>query len=391
MTNRIEALTRALPLTPPAGCVRLAHTADNHLRLSAGGSTDRGADFKDAFLDVVTKSHERGCHALISAGDLVDRVELSARVAQDLLAVLKRAEDLGLRTFTVQGNHDMAATNPWPKVLGSHLSRVTALDGLTVDFSPVAGLPPMRITGWSFCNPDSMRQQLSGLRLAKSSDVLIWHGPVAELANFQGDHVNLTDFEDLGTAAVLLGDIHKTAYVEVKGSGVLGYPGSTELCNRQDPLTHTFTLIDLAYGPTGWTVMGMELVPVNSRPSKVLRLDDEAQVAKALVEVRAWAEVNHRPGQVFITYSSDLQNVRAMFLEAAGHGSIVRAQSFDRAVMNTVKALDGSGELPKIESYMSSKVQGAWASNLALSLAVMPVGSNYGPALQTACDVYRSS
>lgn len=384
MTAFKDYTSSKLPPAPSEGRLRLAHTADNHLRLTQAGSRERGADFKHAFMDVIHKASRRGCQAVVAAGDLLDKSELSSPVVRDLADVLALTDKLGLQLLTVQGNHDIATPN-WVDVVKHDRSAISVIDNKQVTLQCSAGSPPLRLMGVPFAAPATFRNVLEAVRVAKCVDVLVWHGPVAEFADFHGDYTTLEDFRELGTAAVLLGDIHKTAYTELPGTGLIGYPGATELCKRDEPLQHSFTLIDFVHDGTRWRVEGVELVPVDSRPTKTLRIDSQEQLAKAVDEVRQWAQKSHRPVQIFIKYSSEVDNVRAAITEACGSTlAIVRAESYDRAIMAACAALEQSGTMQGLESYFSRHIADSWGADLAAQLLSAPAGSNYAALLQDA-------
>ncbi len=369
--------TNTLPTVPAAGHLRVAHTADNHLRHSCHGSVARGRDFLHATLDVVLKAHTWGAHVLVMAGDLIDKAEIQTAVARDVKTVLDAADSLGLPLLTIQGNHDLTNGVSWPGVLGRPEQ---VLDNRTEVINGV------RIKGLPFLPPDAMRAKLDELRASRDADILVWHGPIAELAGYEsGSCLKLADFENLGTAAVLLGDIHKCAYVQVAGSGLLGYPGATEIIKKDEPLEHTFTLLDFAPSPAGWRVDGYQHVSVDSRPTKVLRIEDTDSLARAVNDIRAWRTTLERAPQLFVKYASDVPDVRASLAVAAGENAIVRAESFDRAIMQVVNELVQPGRgLPSVVDYAMKKLSGAWEQSLAARLISAEPGANYAEIVKGA-------
>lgn len=376
-----DLMSYKVPSAPLSGTLRIAHTADTHIRLTLSGSRERGIDARTAFEDVLRKAKSRGADAVVVAGDLLDKAELNATVAADMAEILQLAEKLQLLVLTVQGNHDMSSPS-WMEVLGSSFQMVQPIDNKIFKLS-APGKPDLKIHGLPFLPAQKMKSTLSELRAAPGADVLVWHGPVAEFADFQGDNVNLADFENLGTAAVLLGDIHKTAYAWVQGSGCVGYSGATELCKRDEPLTHTFTLFDFSY-QDNWKLTGMELVPVDSRPTKVLRIDSQEQLATARAEVQSWASASHRPVQLFVKYCSEVDDVRRILTEIAGAGAIVRAESYDRITMEACASFVAEGKMPELPKYFAAAIPDEWGAELAAQLLAMPQGSDYAPTIQVA-------
>lgn len=322
----VKAQATILPDRPAAGTVRLAHTADNHLRLSASGSTVRGTDFLQAMLSGVEGAAARGAAAMIVAGDMINAPENLPAVASQLQQVHKLAAAKGLPVLAIQGNHDMAQPS-WIEICGAGRtpdvappSGLSLLENVTVD---VRGL---KVRGMPFMAADALREQLS--RTDISWDVLTWHGSVQEFAKFPTENsIKLEDFAVRSQAAVLLGDIHVCEYYVNPTAGIIGYSGATELCKRDEPLTHTVTLLDFVKTGGAWQCIGFELIPVKHRPVVTLNVDREADLEDALRVVRSKV-LEHGPILVLATYNAKVEGVRAALYAAAGEHGIVRVESY---------------------------------------------------------------
>lgn len=316
-----------LPKTPAKGCVRLVHTADNHLRMSHSGSLERGQDFFRAAMSVVTIAADRGAHAIINAGDMLNSPENLPEVARQLAMIDQECQACNLPMYVVQGNHDFAEPS-WITVqenqaraeAGDEHSGIHLLDGsIKVGKLKILGLPYMP--------PDALRQALAE---AEPHHVLVWHGAVLEFAKFPSE--NIITCEDLTKGpwkAVLLGDIHIRQYLRCNDT-VIGYPGATELCKKDEPLEHSCTVMD--FDTTTGVLVGFEYVPVAHRPVLTLTIADDGELAAALVKVQEQAQVT--PALlVLATYADSVEGVRARLQQAAGSKSIVRATAYSTDAM----------------------------------------------------------
>ena len=357
-----------LPDLPAAGVVRLAHTADNHLRLTANGSTVRGSEFLKALLSGMRKAADRGCNAIVCAGDLVNSPENLPSVARQLLEVHRAAEDYGLPFLAIQGNHDFSKPS-WIEVMSSDGNDELCSPGMHLLDNRTAYIDGLRVHGLPFLQPAELREVLQFSNL--NWDVLVWHGSVTEFAKFPTEGaITLSDFTASHQAAVLLGDIHICEYYQHDTAGGIGYPGATELCKRDEPLTHGIVLLDFARTPTGWACIGTEHVPTWFRPVTALNIQREDEMPKILADLADdWARTNE-PRLVIAQYMSDLVDVRARLQRAAGPESIVRAEGYKGATIPvTAQHLR---DAPSPASYIPGAISDTGLATLATQLAEDP-------------------
>lgn len=333
-----------LKKTPAKGHVRLVHTADNHLRMSHSGSLERGQDFFRAALSVVKIAEERGAHAIINAGDMLNSPENLPAVINQLAQIDRECQAAELPMYVVQGNHDFAEPS-WIKVqemqprtdASNKTSGIHLLDGsIQVGKLKILGLP--------FMSPDELRQTLAE---AEPHHVLVWHGAVLEFAKFPTD--NIITCEDLSKGSwktVLLGDIHIRQYLRCHDT-VIGYPGATELCKKDEPLEHSCTVMDFD-AATG-VMVGFEYVPVDHRPVLTLTISDDASLADAVVQAQQAAVVT--PAFLLLaTYADSVENVRMRLQQAAGPKAIVRAQAYSTATMQAdTRRQDGETDMQPVD------------------------------------------
>jgi DNA repair exonuclease SbcCD nuclease subunit len=329
-----------LKKTPAKGHVRLVHTADNHLRMSSSGSLERGRDFFRAALSVVEIAGERGAHAIINAGDMLNSPENLPEVARQLAMIDQECQARRLDMYVVQGNHDFAEPS-WISVQEMQ-NTTTGLTGGGVkllDGSIQVGR--LKILGLPFMTPDELRKTLAE---AEPHHVLVWHGAVLEFAKFPSE--NIITCEELAKGpwkTVLLGDIHVRQYLRCNDT-VIGYPGATELCKKDEPLEHSCTVMD--FDATTGVLLGFEYVPVAHRPVLTLTIADETALAAAVVQVQQTASVT--PAFLLLaTYADSVDNVRMRLQQAAGPKAIVRAQAYSTASMQ-VDTRRQAGELDKL-------------------------------------------
>jgi DNA repair protein SbcD/Mre11 len=91
--------------------LRIVHTADCHLdapcvSLDAGVRARVRAAEREAFARVCTLAIERRAHALVIAGDLLERSEVGPAALHHALAHLTRVTEAGTAVIVASGNHD---------------------------------------------------------------------------------------------------------------------------------------------------------------------------------------------------------------------------------------------------------------------------------------------
>jgi len=330
-----------LPKSPRKGVVRLVHTADNHLRVSHSGSLERGQDFFRAAMSVVTIAGDRGAHAIINAGDMLNSPENLPEVINQLAQIDRECQAKKLPMYIVQGNHDFAEPS-WISVQENQPSMwdgavtgfgVKLLDGITT-------VGKLKILGQPFLAPDVLRGVLNSSE--PDIHILVWHGAVLEFAKFPSE--NIITCEDLCKGSwqtVLLGDIHVRQYLQCNNT-LIGYPGATELCKRDEPLEHSCTIMD--FDENG-KCLGFEFVPVAHRLVMVLNLGDEQQLVEATAQVTEFA-AKDPACMILIRYVSTLADVRLKIQQLAGSKAIVRAEAYPPTTMAAGKE---EGDLSAID------------------------------------------
>lgn len=308
------------------GILRLLFTADNHLRMTCNGSAARGLDFFRAAKSVVDIANEVRADAILNAGDFFNTPESLPLLTQQLQELDQYLQGEDLSMYVIQGNHDFAEPSWITVQQGNHkvgaTSGVFHADGLILD-GLVLALP--------FLSPDDLRARLANLsEEEKKAKILMWHGQVLEFCKFPVDNViTIQDFMVHNWEAVLLGDIHQRSFVNVTrpdgGVCVVGYPGATELCKSDEPLEHTCTVLEV--DKTTGKVLAMSHVPVDHRKVLALRINDEAELAAAVVKVQEEAKQNPDV-MVLCKFNDTVPGVRHALQRAVGEKAIIRAEAF---------------------------------------------------------------
>lgn len=307
--------------------MRFILTADWHLRLSSMGMFERGLDFFEAARNVIKLATQHGVRHILHGGDILHTKVQHPTVMSQLISLDQEAKRAGITVWTVSGNHD-AIEPHWITVLQklpTHPDHnpdagIKLLDGTTAHLNEgpesmtVLGLPPVSREGL-----------IQAIKLHKQQfDVLLWHGAVKELAGFPDDTmVHLADLPTNRCKAVLLGDIHKRQFVQV-GDCLVGYPGATEVANRDDPLDPTCTLMEWRNNK----ISIVEHLPVAVRKTIALRIDSEVALTEALETLKA-----HKKNATLILarYLDTLQNVPNMLKLNAGPDTLIRCAHYHGA------------------------------------------------------------
>lgn len=355
----------ALTKYPASNVVRVVHTADNHLRLTHLGSRERGKDFLTATLSVVDVAVQHQAHCIINAGDLMDTPQIQPAVADDLRLLDEKLGQAKMPMYALLGNHDYASPS-WLEVqraMSPNKAQPFGLIPIDDTVFKVYGTE-LKVMAVPFMAPMELRGRLNK---EAEGDVLVWHGSVQEFAGFPVD--GMITVEDLtkehAWKAVLLGDIHITKYFNIDGC-LLGYPGATELVKKDEPLTHSCTVID--FDATTKKVLGIMHVPVAHRKVVTLRIDTEQQLEEAVDQLKT---LQTAKPIVFAKFSTETNMARSRLLLAAGEGAICRLEGYDPVVMRLVQETAAQG-VPKPEHFVDKVIPADQAAAAVARLLVNP-------------------
>lgn len=226
--------------------IKIIHTADWHLRDMQFGFASRAKDFTDSVFRIVDIAAERGVAYILCAGDILNSKRPSSNNISDLMRLNQKLLQLGIKLFVITGNHDKCHPS-WIRVLQEEMEENGQCAIYDIDFKLIKMLgdnnKEYTVYGVPDMAPDDFREKCGSFPKA---DFMMQHTLVKDFAAFDaGDKV--LKVEDLPTdkyKAILLGDIHVHKYIRKDGC-LIGYPGSTELCSRNESVDKFVTLITL--------------------------------------------------------------------------------------------------------------------------------------------------
>jgi DNA repair exonuclease SbcCD nuclease subunit len=282
---------------------KILHTADNHLRDTQYARRSRGEDFAKALLDVIHTAIRRRVTVVLIPGDLLDSTRPSPRIIEFLKTVDSLACKHGIQVLVTSGNHDL--TDPhWAKIAGVESQRACGLR--IIDNELVTLANGLTIYGQPFVNKEKW---LTIKDTLPAADILMFHGMIAELTHFKSESaIDLAQLPTDRYQVIALGDIHHRKYVRV-GACLVGYPGSTELCESSEDENKTVT--ELTFDDNGRLVNEDPVfLPVKTRHVLRFKLNTEDEVEEALLQ--AETQKASEP-IVFVTYNTKLRTVPQRF------------------------------------------------------------------------------
>ncbi len=226
--------------------IKIIHTADWHLRDMQFGKAARAQDFTDSVFRIVDIAVQNGVDYILCAGDILNSKRPSSRNIADLICLNQKLLANKVKLFVITGNHDKCHPS-WIKVLQEEmqengqcaiydidfqLKRIQSRDG---NYYTIYGVPDMA--------PEEFKEKSKDF---PEADFLMFHALIKDFAAFDaGDKVlRVEDLPADKYKAILLGDIHVHKYIRKDGC-LIGYPGSTELCSRNESVEKFVSLITL--------------------------------------------------------------------------------------------------------------------------------------------------
>lgn len=232
--------------------LKVIHSADWHLRDMQFGKASRAQDFTDSVFRIVDIAVAEQADYIVCAGDILNSKRPSSRNISDLLRLNQKLRAANIPLLVVTGNHDKCSPT-WTGVLQQEMEDNGQCFIFDIDFKKYEligsknGVPDgttYTAYGVPDTAPDEFRDKVASI---PKTDILVMHGLIQDFASFAaGERVLYVD--DLPTKnhkAIMLGDIHTNKYV-VKDDCIVGYPGSTELCSRNEPVEKFVTLFTFA-------------------------------------------------------------------------------------------------------------------------------------------------
>lgn len=234
--------------------IKIAHTADNHLKSAQYGRPARGEDFKSALLSAVEEAHKAGAKYILNCGDILDHTRPAIETLFKLTEVHEHLISLGLTMYMISGNHDKT-TPPFAGLLRQHEHGIVNVDNQRFkipDGPEVLALP--------FMPKDTF---LARLEEEAPADVLMWHGQVQDFSGVKlGDSaLSLAELPTGKFPTILFGDIHVHEHIQLESGENTFMPGSTEFCREGEPTDKKIFLLEF----DGGKLVKHESVDVQSR------------------------------------------------------------------------------------------------------------------------------
>lgn len=281
----------------------ILHIADSHLDVDQYGDRRRGVDRLNGLLDTIRVAKEKGITTIIHGGDLLNKRTLHSVVDEQLEVLDQALLEAGITMWVVSGNHDISEPS-WVR----QIERRRARHGIA------ASAPGIKSLDYNLVTLDGVRYYglptLSAIELRAlittgaipACDVLVWHGAIMEFTGFPDPtDIKCEDFEPLNLKAVLVGDQHICKYL-YHGRILIGYPGSTEICNSSEPLVKTASVIRV----TDEVAQVMSYEILRTRKALGWRLTTETHMTQAIADLEA---LRGTPLLLFVRYSDQLENV----------------------------------------------------------------------------------
>jgi hypothetical protein len=288
--------------------LNILHTADWHLCVAKYGSLARGRDYFESARNLImtaaeyaTGKNDGAPFVMVCCGDITSQKELASGIVSQLDELNALAVEKNLLVLTIMGNHDEAHP-PWC----ARYNEQTARDGMRRGFFDITSTSVedvlgtgTTIRGVPMCPSLQLPEVLSS---QEPAEIMLWHGGVRDFVGYPTETLccldDLTQTLPSECAALLLGDIHVRMFVDVSAARgtrqtLVGYPGSSELESRSEPLEKSFTHIRLKYNNTAEVV---DHVPFPApRPIVVWNAGTDGQVEEVIRRVRELIEQGQKP------------------------------------------------------------------------------------------------
>lgn len=263
--------------------------ADTHLRDRQWGLESRGLDFYRAFANAIEVAAGVS-RTLVHGGDIIDQIRPSAAVAMQVQKLDAKLRELDMVMVTVAGNHDGSDPH-WLEVVTDQKANRASDRGIVLLRNE-----RYETGGLSFFGAEAGTREgfVECMKSAPASDVLIWHGTIAEMAPMpQPHHVCENDLPCGSFKFGAFGDLHIRQF-RVVGPMMYGFPGSTEMCEVGEDPNKSITKVDLR-GPCPVVTH----LPIKTQAVYIIEGDTTETFQQALeVQVNRWMQDGRPPATV---------------------------------------------------------------------------------------------
>jgi DNA repair exonuclease SbcCD nuclease subunit len=236
--------------------MKIAFTADWHIRSKHLQRLHRGPDFTAAARSAVGEAIKAGVVAILNGGDTFQDKRPTTTNIDDLMQIDQLLQEAQICMYTIDGNHD-GADPSWLKTLFDPAVRDVMRGGI-VDINNrqvniISGEETVSVLGIPSCGAAEFKDYLetvAELDVASRPQIILWHGPIREMSGYPDPlTISIEDMPTHAFKAILCGDIHKRQFTTTGDGCLVGYPGATELKDKGEAFVkRSITIIDTS-GP----------------------------------------------------------------------------------------------------------------------------------------------
>lgn len=323
--------------------VRLCHTADNHLRRSHLGTTAMSETFRKGFRAAIHKTIEVNGDALLICGDLLQSLTPTVEDMMCLQDLHKELVDARIPAYLIVGNHDYVIPH-WGELLQRGYGEETGC-GFIVLHNEARTVNGVRIFGSNAQSRDELITQLDEFSdVDDKPHVIMWHGMVKEFGDFgEEEKMSIYDFPDWVRFAAL-GDLHITDYRKNQRNGmVIGYPGSTEMCEASESPDKSIGVIDMT--PEGVSAYTTE--PIETRTYLNIKVRNAEDLEKAVLKIQRHEDENP---VIMAEYVDDVENALPRLKSATAKPHIFRYRRVPAEVARHEASNTGAEEITDLKT-----------------------------------------
>lgn len=252
--------------------MKLIHCADLHLdshmttHLSKERAKERKAELLTTFKRMIHYAKEEGVRAILIAGDLFDRKNLSATARNTVYRAV--IENPQITFYYLQGNHDVNSFLPAEEACPDNL-RLFGREWKM--YCEAEGERKLVISGLEL-NAENALSVGNSLTLDHHDfNIVMLHGQEVEhTAKDRTEVVPLQSLRNKGIDYLALGHIHAYKHKALDSRGAYCYPGCLEGRGFDECGDHGFVLLDIDLEAGKYT---SEFIPFASRNLYTLELD----------------------------------------------------------------------------------------------------------------------
>ena len=221
--------------------MKIIHCADLHLdakmtSLPPELAKKRRQELLQTFLRLVAFAEEEDVKAILIAGDLFDRRQISALAGNTVLDAIRTHPAISF--FYITGNHERNGFLDSLTRIPENL-KLFGKEWKTYDAGPVA------VTGTD-PDPDMPPERYASLVLDPASfNIVMLHGQIAEYAGKNGETIPLRELRGKPVDYLALGHVHAGQEGNLPPRGIWCYPGCLEGRGFDECGEHGFVLLDV--------------------------------------------------------------------------------------------------------------------------------------------------